>query len=204
MADKAGDRQVGGDHYKNTGGECIHCGGRLEHWDISAIFGWDGFVHTITKYLWRWREKNGVEDLEKALHNLERYIELARAEQPLLEPGQVDALLAMHNPPKFKLPDPAEFSTEPEAAPRQPGSNPPLPRGAKPEASPNPPLPFHVLEAAIRAGLEAMRETRDDEGGPGAGYVDQDRGGESSSDLRNGLGTDSLPALEQPTSPGCK
>lgn len=66
---KANDRQVGGDHYKTDG---------PQHWDMVAQFGLDYFQGQITKYLFRWRLKNGIEDLRKAQHYLEKYIELAK------------------------------------------------------------------------------------------------------------------------------
>jgi hypothetical protein len=66
----ANERQVGGDHYKN-GGE--------EHWDRVHRLGLDYFQGQITKYVERWKEKNGVQDLEKALHFLEKYIELQKS-----------------------------------------------------------------------------------------------------------------------------
>lgn len=69
-AGKANDRQVGGDHYK-TGG--------LQHWDLVDLFEWDYFQGQIIKYLMRWRKKNGIEDLEKARHYLDKYIELERS-----------------------------------------------------------------------------------------------------------------------------
>ncbi len=64
---KANDRQVAGDHYKTDG---------LQHWDMVQMFELDYFQGQITKYLFRWRKKNGIEDLQKALHYLEKYIEL--------------------------------------------------------------------------------------------------------------------------------
>lgn len=67
---KANDRQVGGGHYKTPG--------LPEHWDLVGMFGWDYFQGQITKYLMRWRKKNGLEDLEKARHYLDKYIELER------------------------------------------------------------------------------------------------------------------------------
>ena len=70
----ANERQVGGDHYK-TGG--------AEHWDMVNQFGLDYFQGQITKYLFRWRKKNGVEDLEKARHYLDKYIELAKGEEQI-------------------------------------------------------------------------------------------------------------------------
>lgn len=62
----ANDRQVGGTHYKL---------GR-QHWDyVQRSLGGRYLEGTITKYIARWRKKNGVEDLNKALHYLEKLIE---------------------------------------------------------------------------------------------------------------------------------
>jgi hypothetical protein len=68
----ANDRQVGGSHYKGDGE-------RVEHWDIVAQWNLDYFQGQITKYVMRWRSKGGIQDLEKAQHFLEKYIELERA-----------------------------------------------------------------------------------------------------------------------------
>lgn len=72
MAMGANDRQVGGDHYK-TGGE--------EHWDRVERLGLDYFQGQITKYVERWRKKNGVQDLHKARHFLDKYIEIQEAKE---------------------------------------------------------------------------------------------------------------------------
>lgn len=64
---KANDEQVGGKHYQ-TGG--------LQHWDIVHMFNLGYFEGQITKYLFRWKSKNGVEDLKKARHFLDKLIEL--------------------------------------------------------------------------------------------------------------------------------
>lgn len=64
---KANERQVAGNHYGLSS---------LQHWDLVAMFNWDYFQGQITKYLMRWRKKNGVQDLRKAAHFLEKYIEL--------------------------------------------------------------------------------------------------------------------------------
>lgn len=69
-AETANARQVGGDHYK-TGGE--------EHWDRVHRLGLDYFQGQITKYIERWKKKNGVQDLMKARHFLDKYIELMLA-----------------------------------------------------------------------------------------------------------------------------
>ena len=68
----ANDRQVGGDHYKK-GGE--------EHWDRAYRLGDDNFQYIITKWIERWRDKGGIEDLYKARHAIDKYIEVAEKEQ---------------------------------------------------------------------------------------------------------------------------
>jgi hypothetical protein len=62
----ANEKQVGGNHYKMA----------IEPWD--AIHSWDlgYFDGTAVKYLARWRNKNGVQDLEKAKHFIEKLIEI--------------------------------------------------------------------------------------------------------------------------------
>ena len=62
----ANDKQVGGKHYANP----------IQHWDFVAANDLDYFQGQITKYVCRWKNKNGLEDLQKAQHFLEKYIEL--------------------------------------------------------------------------------------------------------------------------------
>lgn len=61
------DIQVGGDHYKSKAiqpVEYIHANGL-------------GFCEgNVVKYVTRWKEKNGVKDLEKARHYLDILIQL--------------------------------------------------------------------------------------------------------------------------------
>ena len=52
----ANERQVGGQHY----------GAEIQHWDFVASQGMDYFQGQITKYVTRWKKKNGLQDLEKA------------------------------------------------------------------------------------------------------------------------------------------
>jgi hypothetical protein len=73
--DIANNRQVGGEHYK----------GGIEHWDYVAANGLDYFQAQITKYVSRCHKKNGLQDLHKAQHFLEKYIELAEAKQEKME-----------------------------------------------------------------------------------------------------------------------
>ena len=51
------------------------------------MFGWDPFQYQITKYVMRWKDKHAthaqrVEDLRKARHFLDKYIEEAAAFDP--------------------------------------------------------------------------------------------------------------------------
>lgn len=79
----ANERQIGGSHYK-TGGE--------EHWDRQwRLHGRGYFIGCITKYVERYPEKNGVQDLEKALHFIEKLIELEKGDlRRLAEPAKPD------------------------------------------------------------------------------------------------------------------
>ena len=80
----ANDFQVGGSHYKK-GGE--------EHWDRAYRLNYDCFQYIITKWIERWREKGGVQDLEKAKHAITKYIEVALAEEALKQ-GRKAGVLA--------------------------------------------------------------------------------------------------------------
>lgn len=62
--------QVGGNHYA----------GSYQHWDFVADLKLGYFEGQVTKYVSRWRKKNGVQDLEKALHFLTKLTELASME----------------------------------------------------------------------------------------------------------------------------
>ena len=62
----ANDKQVGGSHYKK-GGE--------QHWDLMITYEVPYTLGCATKYLFRWKDKNGIQDLTKALHYLEKTIE---------------------------------------------------------------------------------------------------------------------------------
>ena len=68
----ANERQVGAEHYGLK---------KYQHWDMVHEFKLDYFQAQITKYVMRWRDKNGIEDLRKANHFLEKYIELQLAEE---------------------------------------------------------------------------------------------------------------------------
>lgn len=69
---RANDRQEGGSHYKSF---------KYETWDV--ILDWNlGYLDgNAVKYLSRWRLKNGIEDLKKARHYLDKLIETLEAER---------------------------------------------------------------------------------------------------------------------------
>ena len=62
----ANSRQIGGKHYQSP----------MQHWDFVASNKLDYFQGQVTKYVCRWKSKNGLEDLLKARHFLDKYIEL--------------------------------------------------------------------------------------------------------------------------------
>ena len=71
-------KQVGGSHYERQGAVCPHCGGKVQHWDLFASEPYlEGYA---SKYLMRWREKGGIQDLDKAISIIQKIkaIELLR------------------------------------------------------------------------------------------------------------------------------
>lgn len=62
----ANQRQHGGDHYRHR---------EYQHWDFVCDTGLHYLLGCATKYVSRWRKKNGREDLEKALHYVEKAAE---------------------------------------------------------------------------------------------------------------------------------
>lgn len=64
---EANKLQVGGQHYK-TG---------YEHWDLMIDLGYGPayLIGQATKYVARWRKKNGIEDLKKGLHFVNKLLE---------------------------------------------------------------------------------------------------------------------------------
>ncbi len=58
--------QVGGSHYQS----------KFQHWDlVNTVLHGRYLEGCVTKYM-RWRKKNGVEDLKKAIHYIEKIISL--------------------------------------------------------------------------------------------------------------------------------
>lgn len=80
---RANARQIGGNHYKVA---------PIEVWDIAAMYELNGFQQSILRYVLRYKNKDGIKDLEKARHYLDKLIEV---ETLLLDgkPSMMRALL---------------------------------------------------------------------------------------------------------------
>ena len=63
----ANANQVGGDHYKNKA---------IQPWDYIASNNLGYLEGCIVKYVSRYKEKGGMQDLEKAAHYLQKLIEV--------------------------------------------------------------------------------------------------------------------------------
>lgn len=63
----ANDKQVGGQHYNNKA---------IQPWDYITQNNLGYLEGCIIKYVSRYQEKNGIEDLEKAKHFLDKLIEV--------------------------------------------------------------------------------------------------------------------------------
>ena len=60
------DTQIGGDHYK---------GMKIQPMEYSMANNLDACQHTAIKYITRFRQKGGIEDLEKARHCIDMLIQ---------------------------------------------------------------------------------------------------------------------------------
>ena len=85
----ANSKQVAGTHYA--------VGSGYQHWDIVVDQQLNYFEGQITKYVMRARKKNGMQDLEKAAHFLQKYMEV----------------YSHYAPVKVEAPGPATQSTSP-------------------------------------------------------------------------------------------
>lgn len=68
----ANDMQVGGTHYEQNA---------IQPWDFIISNNLSYLVGNIIKYLCRYKNKNGVEDLRKARHYLDKLIEVETTER---------------------------------------------------------------------------------------------------------------------------
>lgn len=61
------ENQIGGDHYKSKA---------IQPWDFISSNNLGYLEGNIVKYVSRWKDKGGVQDLEKAMHYLQKLIEV--------------------------------------------------------------------------------------------------------------------------------
>lgn len=66
MKSKAQKKQYGGSHYLKH---------KIQPWDIIKEYELDFWEGNALKYLLRYKDKNGKEDLKKAIHYIEYLIE---------------------------------------------------------------------------------------------------------------------------------
>jgi len=66
VAGSALDTQIGGNHYSKL---------KIQPMEYSMANGLDACQHTIVKYVTRFRDKAGAQDLEKARHVIDMLIE---------------------------------------------------------------------------------------------------------------------------------
>ena len=67
---KADDKQISGNHYKEMS---------IQPWTYVHANNLGYFEGSAIKYITRWRSKGGVSDIQKAIHFLEKLIELESA-----------------------------------------------------------------------------------------------------------------------------
>ena len=69
---KANSKQVSGKHYKEK---------NIQPWDYIYANNLCYFTGNCVKYVSRWKDKGGVADLKKAIHYLEKLIELEESKK---------------------------------------------------------------------------------------------------------------------------
>lgn len=62
--------QVGGTHYRDK---------TIQPWDFITANGMGYLAGNVVKYVSRYQDKNGIQDLEKARHYLDKLIEVEKA-----------------------------------------------------------------------------------------------------------------------------
>lgn len=68
---RANVKQIQGNHYKKYGS--------LQPWDVITTWNLGYLEGTSLKYIARWRDKGGLDDIRKAIHFLEKLIEVEEA-----------------------------------------------------------------------------------------------------------------------------
>tara|TARA_R110002020_G_scaffold406973_2_gene617084 strand:+ start:443 stop:700 length:258 start_codon:yes stop_codon:yes gene_type:complete len=76
----ANDKQIGGLHYDQP----------IQHWDYVVANNIPYLEAQVIKYVSRWRRKNGMQDLDKAQHFLEKLIEVNTPKDERLAEAECD------------------------------------------------------------------------------------------------------------------
>lgn len=99
---RANDEQPGGDHYKSR---------PVQHWDFVSGHDYGYLEGQITKYLFRWRDKGGLLDVQKADHFLRKLREVRQSQEDdgftaptimefirinRIPPDEANVMIAMH------------------------------------------------------------------------------------------------------------
>lgn len=82
MSSPANNTQVGGSHYASD----------YQHWDLVWDTGMGYFPAQITKNISRHAKKNGLQDVQKAIHFAQKYHELM-GDALVIKPVRTDALV---------------------------------------------------------------------------------------------------------------
>ncbi len=81
------ERQVGGAHYRSP----------FQHWDWVVDTGQTYLEAATTKYITRWRAKEGVQDVQKSGHYLDKFIECLDAGRIQRHAPSEQALLGLND-----------------------------------------------------------------------------------------------------------
>lgn len=84
--------QVGGKHYE----------AEYQHWDFVEDIGLPYLLGCATKYPFRWRDKNGVEDLRKSIHYIQKAESRGIYGLPKFSEGSFSILEKFINQPRLK------------------------------------------------------------------------------------------------------
>lgn len=87
--DNANNKQIGGNHYKDTD---------IEPWDAVMSWGLGYLDGSAIKYIARWKKKGGIQDLQKAIHFLEKLIEVETRFPSAMQSNKASNHLATSTP----------------------------------------------------------------------------------------------------------
>lgn len=83
------DIQIGGNHYKDM---------KIQPMEYSMANGLDACQHTAIKYITRFRQKGGIQDLEKAKHCIDMLIQFELGHAPVEQDGEGRGSLGAYAP----------------------------------------------------------------------------------------------------------